>query len=89
MQFPGSMELLKKYQERAKAAGTDPLGYFCVGLCRSAGARVTANVSVLQVFRIDRTYECGRPYIRPGANRAQFACVAFNPTPGIVMLTFT
>jgi branched-chain amino acid transport system substrate-binding protein len=28
MQFPGSMELLKKYQERAKSAGTDPLGYF-------------------------------------------------------------
>jgi len=28
MQFSGSMELLKKYQERAKAAGTDPLGYF-------------------------------------------------------------
>ncbi len=28
MQFPGSMELLKKYQERAKAAGTDPLGYY-------------------------------------------------------------
>ncbi len=28
MDFPGSMELLKKYQERAKAAGTDPLGYY-------------------------------------------------------------
>jgi branched-chain amino acid transport system substrate-binding protein len=28
MQFSGSIELLKKYQERAKAAGTDPLGYF-------------------------------------------------------------
>ena len=28
MEFPGSMELLKKYQERAKAAGTDPLGYY-------------------------------------------------------------
>src|SRR5262245_45778049 len=27
MEFPGAMELLKKYQERAKAAGTDPLGY--------------------------------------------------------------
>jgi len=28
MDFPGSMELLKKYQERATAAGTDPLGYY-------------------------------------------------------------
>ncbi len=28
MEFPGSMDLLKKYQERAKAAGTDPLGYY-------------------------------------------------------------
>ena len=28
MEFPGSMELLKKYQERAKSAGTDPLGYY-------------------------------------------------------------
>jgi branched-chain amino acid transport system substrate-binding protein len=28
MEFPGSMELLRKYQERAKAAGTDPLGYY-------------------------------------------------------------
>jgi branched-chain amino acid transport system substrate-binding protein len=28
MEFPGSMELLKKYQERAKTAGTDPLGYY-------------------------------------------------------------
>jgi branched-chain amino acid transport system substrate-binding protein len=28
MQFPGSMELLAKYQERAKGAGTDPLGYY-------------------------------------------------------------
>jgi branched-chain amino acid transport system substrate-binding protein len=29
MQFPGSMELLKKYQERAaKEGGVDPLGYY-------------------------------------------------------------
>ena len=28
MEFPGSLELLKKYQARAKAAGTDPLGYY-------------------------------------------------------------
>ncbi len=28
MEFPGSMELLKKYQERAKAEGVDPLGYY-------------------------------------------------------------
>jgi branched-chain amino acid transport system substrate-binding protein len=28
MEFPGSLELIKKYQERAKAAGTDPLGYY-------------------------------------------------------------
>ncbi|HML06902.1 MAG TPA: amino acid ABC transporter substrate-binding protein [Xanthobacteraceae bacterium] len=28
MAFPGSMELIAKYQERAKAAGTDPLGYY-------------------------------------------------------------
>jgi len=28
MDFPGAMELLKKYQERAKTAGTDPLGYY-------------------------------------------------------------
>jgi len=28
MEFPGAMELLKKYQERAKSAGTDPLGYY-------------------------------------------------------------
>ena len=28
MEFPGSLELLKKYQERAKNAGTDPLGYY-------------------------------------------------------------
>ena len=28
MDFPGSMELLKKYQARAQAAGTDPLGYY-------------------------------------------------------------
>jgi branched-chain amino acid transport system substrate-binding protein len=28
MEFSGSLELLKKYQERPKAAGTDPLGYY-------------------------------------------------------------
>jgi branched-chain amino acid transport system substrate-binding protein len=28
MEFPGAMELLKKYQARATAAGTDPLGYY-------------------------------------------------------------
>jgi branched-chain amino acid transport system substrate-binding protein len=28
MEFPGSMELLKKYQDRAKAEGVDPLGYY-------------------------------------------------------------
>ena len=28
MEFPGSLELLKKYQARAPAAGTDPLGYY-------------------------------------------------------------
>ena len=28
MEFPGALELLKKYQGRAKAAGTDPLGYY-------------------------------------------------------------
>ena len=28
MEFPGSLDLLKKYQERAAAAGTDPLGYY-------------------------------------------------------------
>jgi len=28
MQFPGSMELLRKYQERAPQEGVDPLGYY-------------------------------------------------------------
>jgi branched-chain amino acid transport system substrate-binding protein len=28
LQFPGSMELLKKYQARASAEGVDPLGYY-------------------------------------------------------------
>ncbi len=28
MDFPGAMELLKKYQARAQGAGTDPLGYY-------------------------------------------------------------
>jgi branched-chain amino acid transport system substrate-binding protein len=28
MEFPGMMELLKKYQARAPAAGVDPLGYY-------------------------------------------------------------
>jgi len=28
MEFPGSLDLLKKYQARAKEAGTDPLGYY-------------------------------------------------------------
>lgn len=28
MQYPGTMEFLKRYQERAKAAGVDPLGYY-------------------------------------------------------------
>lgn len=28
MGFPGAFELLKKYQSRAQAAGTDPLGYY-------------------------------------------------------------
>jgi branched-chain amino acid transport system substrate-binding protein len=28
MQFPGSMELLQKYQARAGAEGVDPLGYY-------------------------------------------------------------
>lgn len=28
MEFPGSFDLLKKYQARAKDAGTDPLGYY-------------------------------------------------------------
>ena len=28
MEFPGALELLKKYQDRAKAEGVDPLGYY-------------------------------------------------------------
>ncbi|MFY9769985.1 MAG: hypothetical protein WAK04_07090, partial [Xanthobacteraceae bacterium] len=28
MDFPGAMDLLKKYQARAPGAGTDPLGYY-------------------------------------------------------------
>ncbi len=28
MQFPGVMDFIKRYQERAKAAGVDPLGYY-------------------------------------------------------------
>jgi branched-chain amino acid transport system substrate-binding protein len=28
MQYPGTMDFLKRYQERAKAAGVDPLGYY-------------------------------------------------------------
>ena len=28
MQFPGSFELIKKYEERAKGEGVDPLGYY-------------------------------------------------------------
>ena len=28
MEFPGALDLLKKYQDRAKAEGVDPLGYF-------------------------------------------------------------
>jgi branched-chain amino acid transport system substrate-binding protein len=28
MQFPGVMDFLKRYQERAKAAGVDPIGYY-------------------------------------------------------------
>jgi branched-chain amino acid transport system substrate-binding protein len=28
LQFPGSMDLLKKYQAKAKGAGVDPLGYY-------------------------------------------------------------
>lgn len=28
MEFPGALDLLKKYQARAKDAGTDPLGYY-------------------------------------------------------------
>ena len=28
MDFPGAFDLLKKYQARAKEAGTDPLGYY-------------------------------------------------------------
>ncbi|HEY4921331.1 MAG TPA: ABC transporter substrate-binding protein, partial [Xanthobacteraceae bacterium] len=28
LQFPGAMDLLKKYQAKAPAAGTDPLGYY-------------------------------------------------------------
>ena len=28
MEFPGSFELVKKYQERAKGQGVDPLGYY-------------------------------------------------------------
>ncbi len=28
MQFPGALDFLKKYQERAKAEGVDPLGYY-------------------------------------------------------------
>jgi len=28
MAFPGSLDLIKKYQERAGAAGSDPLGYY-------------------------------------------------------------
>jgi branched-chain amino acid transport system substrate-binding protein len=28
MQFPGSMDLIKKYQDRAAAEGVDPLGYY-------------------------------------------------------------
>jgi branched-chain amino acid transport system substrate-binding protein len=28
MAFPGSLELIKKYQERAKGQGVDPLGYY-------------------------------------------------------------
>ena len=41
MQFPGSMELLKKYQERARSGGrrSARLLHAGVGLCLSAGAR--------------------------------------------------
>ncbi len=28
MQFPGVMDLIRRYQQRAKAAGVDPLGYY-------------------------------------------------------------
>jgi branched-chain amino acid transport system substrate-binding protein len=28
MQFPGVMDFIKRYQERAKAAGVDPIGYY-------------------------------------------------------------
>jgi branched-chain amino acid transport system substrate-binding protein len=28
MEFPGALDLLKKYQDRAKAEGVDPLGYY-------------------------------------------------------------
>ena len=28
MQYPGVMDFLKRYQERAKAAGVDPIGYY-------------------------------------------------------------
>jgi branched-chain amino acid transport system substrate-binding protein len=28
MQYPGSMDFIKRYQERAKAAGVDPIGYY-------------------------------------------------------------
>jgi branched-chain amino acid transport system substrate-binding protein len=55
MEFPGSTALLKKYQDRAKEAGTDPLGYYMPVwayaylqvLCNAIAATKSLNDDVL------------------------------------------
>jgi branched-chain amino acid transport system substrate-binding protein len=50
MQFPGSMELLKKYQERAGKEGVDPLGYYmpvwAYAYVQVLGDAITATKSI-------------------------------------------
>ncbi len=65
MEFPGSLELLKKYQERAPAAGTDPLGYYmpvwAYADLQVLGDAITAtkslNDDVLANYIRDTTFE--------------------------------
>jgi branched-chain amino acid transport system substrate-binding protein len=57
MEFPGAMELLKKYQERAKAAGTDPLGYYmpvwAYAYLQVLGDAITASKSLNDDVLVD------------------------------------
>ena len=75
MEFPGAMELLKKYQDRAPAAGTDPLGYY-MPVWAYADLQVLGDaVAATQSLNDDVLAD----YIRKTTFRTVVGDVAFGP----------